>query len=185
MRIAIVGAGRMGKWFASYFRKHVVKLYDKGDSLNELPSFDAIILAVSLNQMRKIVLKIRKIVKPSQLVWDIASVKSFFIKEFRKLNCRKASVHPMFGPSAHSMKDQNVVLISDVGSKRNQKEVAKLFRGARITRLTARKHDEVMAFVLCLPYLINFAFNDLTRNKFNSFAGPTFGNQKQLAEKIL
>ncbi len=185
MRIAIIGNGAMGKWFARYFRKHKVKLYGRKDSLGDIPSYDMIILAVSLDQMGNVTKKLRKIVKPEQLVWEIASVKSHFIKEFRRLACRKVSVHPMFGPGAQSIKNQNVILVTDVGNKKDQQEVLKLFKGSRILKQTAGKHDEAMAYVLCLPYIVNFAFENLAESRYDKYSGPTFRKQKEIASDIL
>lgn len=185
MRIAVIGNGRMGGWLAGHLSGHKFKLFGRGDSLAALSTFDVIILAVPLGQMLPVVRKLRRIVKPHQLVLDIASVKSHFIKEFRRLPCRKASVHPMFGPSSEGMRNQTIIVISDVGDRRSQKEAAELFDGARILRQTAGKHDENMAYVLCLPYIINFAFMELVGNRFDRHSGPTFKRQKQLAQAIL
>ncbi|NYZ79026.1 prephenate dehydrogenase [Candidatus Micrarchaeota archaeon] len=185
MRIAIIGNGKMGRWLASHLRGHKVKLYGRRNSLTGISAFDIVILAVSLDQMLPLVRKLRRIVKPHQLAFDIASVKSHFIKEFKKLPCRKASIHPMFGPKAVSARNQNIILISDVGNGGDQEEVAELFNGAKILRQTANKHDETMAHVLCLPYSINFAFIEVVKNRFDKHSGPTFRSQKQLASSVL
>jgi len=185
MRIAVIGNGRMGRWLAGHLTGQGVKLFGRGNSLADLSTFDVVILAVPLGQMLPLVRKLRRIVKPHQLVLDIASVKSHFIKEFRRLPCRKASIHPMFGPSAEGMRNQTIIVISDVGDRKNQQEATELFHGARMLRQTTRKHDETMAYVLCLPYIINFAFMELVGDKFDGHSGPTFRGQKQLAQAIL
>lgn len=185
MRIAVIGNGRMGRWLAAHLGRHEVKLYGRRDSLADLPSFDAVILAVSLGQMPSVVRKLGRMLKPHQLVLDIASVKSHFIEDLRKLPCRKASIHPMFGPTASSARNRTLIVISDVGSRRDQQQAAELFGGARLLHQTAEDHDETMAHVLCLPYCINLAFIRIVKNRFDKHAGPTFRSQKQLARAVL
>lgn len=42
-----------------------------------------------------------------------------------------------------------------------------------------------MANILRPPYLLNTVFYDIVKNNFDTYAGPSFRNQKQLAERII
>ncbi|HLD59938.1 MAG TPA: prephenate dehydrogenase/arogenate dehydrogenase family protein [Candidatus Bilamarchaeaceae archaeon] len=182
-QIAIIGNGRMGKWFSKYFEEHglTVSLYGKNDPLDNISKVDYIMLAVTLGNMEQVIDAISKYVRKDQIVFDIASIKSHFIKRLEKLNCKIGSVHPMFGESAKGIEGQTVVIISDVGKE--QKLIEELFKGAKITYMKYKDHDKMMAYSQVLPYVLNLAFGDVIKGK-KIIEPPVYLMQKKVLEKI-
>jgi len=186
MRIAIIGAGKMGRWFFKYFKKrHSVKLFKRRTPLEQISSFDVVMIAVTLGETGKVIDRLKKYVKGEQIIFDIASVKSHFIGKLKKMKCKTASVHPMFGPSASSLKGRNIVFISDIGDSETKRKIKSLFKGGNISNSTYKKHDEAMAYILALPYIINAGFSRITEGKkLDKLAGPTYIKQKEVADKV-
>ena len=123
--IAIVGGyGKMGRWFADLLKGagHRVDIIDpssgNGLVIEDAKWADAVIVSVPISRTGPILQKLDEICKPETLIFDLASLKSPFIDVLQDMGSRRrvCSIHPMFGPSAESMYERNVI-VCDCGSE--------------------------------------------------------------------
>jgi len=99
--------------------------------------------------------------------------------------------HPLFGPDATSIKDQNVALCPARVDRWTQwpKEIFEK-NGARVTETTPKRHDEIMAVVQGLNHF-NTMMMELTlrdtgmdTGEIEKFSTPNFNNKLAIIEKI-
>lgn len=166
--IAIIGGcGKMGRWMADLFRSagHRVDVVDpssgNGLTVDDCKWADTIIISIPISRTGNILEKIDSIAKEDALIFDIASLKSPFISTLRDMGSRRkvCSIHPMFGPSAISLYDRNL-LICDCGSADAVEQAKLLFNnhGANIRTMPVEDHDKYMSYVLGLSHAVNIAF---------------------------
>ena len=132
MKIAILGAGKMGSWFAQELGKgNEVMVYSPNPaklaglrnakpmiSLSEISSFapDLVLNAASLEKTVVAFKDLEKLVPDKCIISDIASVKAGLPEYYKESGLRYVSTHPMFGPTfadLNALKGQNAVIISE------------------------------------------------------------------------
>lgn len=166
--IAIVGGwGKMGRWLADLFKEcgHRVDIIDpssgNGLTIDDCKWADTIIISIPISRTGSMLRKIDEIAKDDALIFDIASLKSPHIDVLRELGKRRkvCSVHPMFGPSAGSMYDRNLI-VCDCGNEDAVKEATELLgnHGANMRCMPVEEHDRYMSYVLGLSHAVNIAF---------------------------
>ncbi|MBS7621321.1 prephenate dehydrogenase/arogenate dehydrogenase family protein [Candidatus Bathyarchaeota archaeon] len=184
MRIAIVGAGRMGKWFAKFFLEQGLtviasdKDYEKlrkikeelsveiADNVKAVKSADRIFVCVPIDHFEDAIKEISTHIRPGQEVMDICSVKETPVNIMHKYisNAVTLGTHPMFGPGAKSIKGQNFILTP---TNVEEQALAKDFRewleskGANVFFMTPQEHDRIMSIVLGLPYFLSYVVCDV------------------------
>lgn len=184
--IAIVGGyGKMGRWMADMLRQsgHRVDIIDpsagNGLTVDDAKWADAVIVSIPISRTGQMLRKLDGICKPEALIFDVASLKSPFIEELRDLGSRRrvCSVHPMFGPSAESMYNRNVV-VCDCGSKEAVDEALALLgnHGANIRVMPVEEHDRYMSYVLGLGHAVNIAFFTVLER-----SGISYGDMQSVA----
>jgi len=178
MKIAIIGgSGRMGHWFASLLAaegkdilligRDYSKLEKSRGSLNvslstdfsDVKTSDAVIISVPVDHFEETVRKISSHTHPQQLILDVTSVKSLPVAIMHKYikNGRILGTHPVFGPGARSLANQNFVLTP---TNDNESKLAEKVRGyledkrAKVSLMTPEEHDEMMAVILGLAHFI-------------------------------
>ena len=216
MKIAIIGgSGWMGRWFASFLLrdgKEVIitgrnekKLLEAREQLGDVEvaannveavkSADVILLSVPIDSFEEVVKQIHPHIKPTQTVVDITSIKVRPVEimhEYIKTGST-LGIHPVFGPGARDVANQNFVLTP---TNEDENTLAKKVReylearGARVTLTTPREHDEMMAVVLGLAHFISIVSAD-TLASFNKLAlmrtvgGSTFKVLLTLVESVI
>lgn len=166
--IAIIGGwGKMGRWLADLFKEcgHRVDIIDpssgNGLTIDDCKWADTIIISIPISRTGSMLRKIDEIAKDDALIFDIASLKSPHIDVLRELGKRRkvCSVHPMFGPSAGSMYDRNLI-VCDCGNEDAVKEATELLgnHGANMRCMPVEEHDRYMSYVLGLSHAVNIAF---------------------------
>lgn len=128
-------------------------------NIDAVRGVDYILLSVPIEGFEEVVREIGPHVQADKVVIDITSTKERpvelmhrYIKEGRVLGA-----HPLFGPGAASITNKNVVF-----TPTNDEEAALADRiaayleakGARVSRMTPREHDETMSLVLGLSHFI-------------------------------
>jgi prephenate dehydrogenase len=210
MRIAIIGAGKMGVWFARFFldKGYDVVLADrKKEKLENLKDIlvdlttnfqeavtdaDQIYLCVSINAIEEVVKTISPVLLEGQVVMDIASIKEIPVKTMHQ-HIKGATVlgtHPVFGPGSHGLKNKTYILTPI--NPEEQKFAAQFTEwlereGANVFIMTPKKHDELMSIVLGLPHFLGLvALETLMEQKNLSetkkVAGTTYRMLFTLAE---
>lgn len=214
MKIAIIGgSGKMGRWFASLLLKdgkEVIitgrnqrKLLQTGQQLGvEVASnveavkwADAVLISVPIDNFEEVVEQLSPYTHSGQVIVDITSIKVFPVEIMHKhiKTGLVLSVHPMFGPGAKSIVNQNFVL-----TPTNEEETALAQKttkyleahGARATIMTPREHDELMTVILGLSHFIALASADtlasLDRLKqMEAIGGSTFKLLLTLAGSVV
>ncbi|MCL2134850.1 MAG: prephenate dehydrogenase/arogenate dehydrogenase family protein [Candidatus Bathyarchaeota archaeon] len=178
MRIAILGAGKMGIWFAKFCKKKgddiilvdrkAEKLVKPRDELQietttdfqtAVQNADNILICTSINSFEEIVKKIAPNTHKGQTIMDICSIKEHpvnimhqYIKEATVLG-----THPIFGPGSNGIAHKTYVLTPTNIQEENCAERYKQWlekEGANVTIMTPQKHDEFMSIILGLPHFI-------------------------------
>jgi prephenate dehydrogenase len=183
MKVAIIGAGKMGRWFAKFFLEQgmSVVVSDKdqdklarmreelkvetASNVEAVKSADKVLVCVPIENFENVIAEIHTYIRPEQTVMDICSVKEHPLKIMHKYikNGAVLGTHPMFGPGVKSIKNQNFVLTP---TNVKEKELAEEFgnwlkeKGAKVFVMSPREHDELMSVVLGLPYFLSLATCD-------------------------
>ncbi|AIZ56915.1 chorismate mutase / prephenate dehydrogenase [Candidatus Methanoplasma termitum] len=186
-KISIVGgSGGMGQWMKRYFERMGAEVNIIGRSSGsptDAEDSDVVIISVPPSAISATLKKMVPFCKEDALIFDISSIKSPFaddIKEMAK-HRKVCSVHHMFGPSAKTMLDRNVV-ICDCGCKEAVSEVADLFdsEGSNLIFTSIERHDELMAYVLAFAHASNIVFfttlreSGISFDELNKIASTTF-----------
>ncbi len=184
MRVAIIGAGKMGHWFTKFFvgegdsvvvssrtREKLLKLRDElgveiaDSNVAAVEGADWVLVCVPLESLEAVLEEISSHVRSDQVVMDISSIKEIPVNLLHKYVKTGISLgtHPVFGPGAKSVEGQNFVL-TPVNDK--EKRFAGAFRGwleergAKVTVLAPRRHDELMSLVLGFPHFVGLVAGD-------------------------
>jgi prephenate dehydrogenase len=210
-RVAVIGAGGMGSWFARYFksRGHSLTVSDRdrrkaqrlasrirarytSSNVEAARGSDIVILATPANVVSDTVKQILPALRRNALLLDICAVKSAVIPALRlaeRRGVRVASIHPMFGPLARGVRKKLIIIIRTGKDRRGMKTVERLFDGARVLSAEPDAHDRQMALTLALPHFLNMVFAMVISKRrsfaeIRKFAGRTFNLQMLLAETV-
>jgi prephenate dehydrogenase len=204
--IAIIGAGgQMGKWLAGYFVKKGFEVtgFDtenpiptnikKAESLiSAILNMEYVLLSTPTKKTPEIIRLIAKEMRRESFLIDITSQKSKTATALGKIPAKVCPVciHPMFGPGAKGVKNQNIISIPIKDGKKELDVAKNLFPDANFVTIDSNEHDKKIAIILGLTHLINIAFaNILAKDDkillTEKMAGTTFKAQKIIAESIL
>ncbi len=178
MRTAVLGAGKMGVWYAKFCKEngYTVVLSDrKAEKLEKLgkdlevettidfveavKNADNIIVCVSISSFEQVIKKIGSSIRDGQAVMDICSIKEFPVKVMHE-NIKHGIVlgtHPVFGPGSRGVKHEAYVLTP---TNPQEEKFAAEFKiwlekmGAHVFVMTPQKHDQLMSIVLGLPHFL-------------------------------
>jgi prephenate dehydrogenase len=202
-KIAVIGMGLMGKWFAIELAKnHDVVVYDNNPKrmkelgklkklrfLEELSAFQPELLlnSVSIQNTIEAFRKAAPFLPASCTIADITSVKGRLPEYYKSCGFPFISFHPMFGPHFANMKKikgENIIFIneSDAKAKNFFLRFARQY-GLRIWDLSFREHDEMMAYSLSLPFASTIAFSACIKGQ--EVPGTTFSRHMEIAHRLL
>ncbi len=175
MRVAVLGAGKMGVWFAKFFLAEgdsVVVADRKKDKLLKLKSelavetadfaeavqnADRVLICVAISAFEGIVKLIAPSIRDDQVVMDICSIKESPVAIMHKYikHGIVLGTHPVFGPGSQGAKNKAFILTPTNAAEKEFAEDFKAWleqRKARVFVVSPRKHDELMSVVLGLPH---------------------------------
>lgn len=204
----------MGRWFAGFLLedgKEVIiagrneeRLLKAGQQLgveattnlsSAVKDADVVLLSVPIDNFEEVVKQLQPHLNPDQIVIDITSIKTLPVETMHKHlgDGLVLGTHPVFGPGAKGMRNQNFVL-----TPTNEKETALAEkirqylegREARVTVMTPQEHDKMISIILGLSHFIAIASADtlLNFNRLKQMAaigGPTFKVLLTLAESVI
>jgi prephenate dehydrogenase len=178
MRIAIIGAGKMGVWFAKFYlskgysvilaerKKEKIANLRKQLQVDTTTDFkeavtgaDQVLICVSLNAFEEVVKTISPALKQGQVVMDICSIKDSPVKTMHQ-NVKDALVlgtHPVFGPGSNGVKNKAYILTP---TNAHEEKFAEEFKKwleqeeAHVFVMSPKRHDELMSVVLGLPHFL-------------------------------
>jgi len=212
MRVAIIGAGKMGRWFTKFFleegdsvivssrsKEKLLKIRDEfgvetTDNVNAVKNADRVLICVPIENIEEVVKEIHSHIQPNQVVMDICSIKEIPVKIMHKYikTGTTLGTHPVFGPGVKNIKNQNFIF-TPISNK--EKVFAKKFkswleeRQANVFIMSPRKHDELMSVVLGLPHFLGLVVCDTLLNYGNFLetkrvAGASYKVLLTLAEAV-
>ncbi len=207
---AIIGAGKMGVWFAKFCKEngeHVIladrkeeKLLKLGTTIGvETASFDVatkradnIMLCVSISAFEDIVKQIAPNIHEGQNLLDICSIKELPVKIMHQYikGATILGTHPVFGPGSKGVSNKAYILTP---TNDREKAFAEKYKswlekvGARVFIMPPKKHDQLMSIVLGLPHFVGLVACDtlLEQQAFletKKVAGTTYRMLFTLAE---
>jgi prephenate dehydrogenase len=178
MKIAIIGAGKMGIWFAQFFHSkgYSVTLADRNkektiklkkelqvetttDFKEAVVGADQVLICVSINAFEEIIKTVSPAILKGQAVMDICSIKEIPVKVMHE-NLPDALVlgtHPVFGPGSNGVKHKAYVLTPTNPKEQKFAEELKKWleqEEARVFVMSPKKHDQLMSVVLGLPHFL-------------------------------
>jgi len=184
LRVAVIGAGKMGRWFTKYFHNEGFSVVVSSRTISKAEALGAefgveiahsniealdganwILLCVSLDSLDSVLDEIGSHVRSSQIVMDISSIKEIPVNLLHKhvKNAVTLGTHPVFGPGASSLESQKVVLTpvdsEEILFAQEFKDWLEA-RGATVSVMTPRKHDFLMSFVLGFPHFVGLVAGD-------------------------
>jgi len=215
MRVAIIGgSGKMGLWVANFLLgegyevvitgRNEAKLLEAKrqldvevttDNVEAVKRAKAIIISVPIDNFEGVVKQICSHIQPEQVIVEITSIKSFPIEVMHK-RIKTASVlgiHPMFGPGAKGVTNQNFILTPTDDKEATLAQKIKQFleaRGARVAVMNPEEHDEMMAVILGLSHFIAIVSADILLgfdklNQMRKIGGTSFKLLLMLVESVL
>jgi prephenate dehydrogenase len=213
LKVAVIGAGKMGRWFAKFFHEEgfsvVVSSRTKNklkilknefgidiakNNIEALKGADWVLICVSLDGLDNVLTEIGPHLKHNQVVMDISSIKEIPLNLLHKhvKNAITLGTHPVFGPGARNLEGQNYVLTP---IKEKEKEFSKKFkgwleeRGASVTVMSPKKHDVLMSLVLGFPHFVGLVAGDTLKDRVDfldakSVGGATYKLLLTLVEAV-
>ncbi len=212
MRVAIIGAGKMGRWFTKFFleegdsvivssrtKEKLLKIRDEfdveiADNVNAVKNADRVLVCVPVENIEDVVKEIHHHVRPDQVIMDICSIKEAPVKIMHKYirTGTMLGTHPVFGPGVKGIKNQNFIL-TPISNK--EKVFAENFKGwleereVNVFIMSPKKHDELMSVVLGLPHFIGLVVCDTlldldNYSEMESVAGASYKMLLTLAEAV-
>jgi chorismate mutase / prephenate dehydrogenase len=203
--LLIGGAGKMGRWFASFlssqgFRVEIadpsgpVEGYDHCSDWQAISlDHDLIVVATQIKLTNEILLTLAAR-KPKGIVFDIGSLKTPLrpgLQALQKAGCNVTSVHPMFGPDTELLSGRHVIFI-ELGSAEALREAKELFAStmAQQVVMSLDEHDRLIAYVLGLSHALNIAFftalaeSGEAAPRLAAMSSTTYDAQVEIAERV-
>lgn len=203
MKIAIIGAGKMGSWLVeSLCLDYDVGVYDKEKqrlkyffnshrflSYNEIGNFnpDILINAVTLNNTLSVFREIQPFLNSNCILADITSVKNGLWSYYKECGMRFVSTHPMFGPTFGNIKDlskENAIIIKE-SDEEGKQFFWKLYRSMNISiyEYSFEEHDQTIAYSLSIPFSSSLVFAACMKKL--EAPGTTFRKHLEVARGVL
>jgi prephenate dehydrogenase len=198
MRTAVLGAGKMGVWFAKWCKekgdavvladRNPQKLAKLGTELGvETADFpaavkgaDRVLICVSISSFEEIIKKIAPAIHKGQPIMDICSIKEYPVNVMHQYlkGALVLGTHPVFGPGSSGVAHKAYVLTP---TNKEEESYAKEFQkwlqkeDARVFIMTPQKHDELMSIVLGFAHFVGLAACETLLEQ------PAFPESKKLA----
>ena len=203
----------MGQWFADFLSRNGQEVVisgrnekkllavrqrldvDVASSIAAVESADAVLLSVSIESFEEVVKQISPYVKPEQIVADVTSIKEFPVAAMHK-HLKTGLVlgaHPLFGPGARDVKNQNFILTPTNDEERTLAQKVKGYleaKEAKVSLMTPQEHDEKMAVILGLSHFIAIVSADTLLssgkpNQTEAIGGITYKVLLTLVESVV
>jgi prephenate dehydrogenase len=141
-------------------------------SLTSAKNSDIVIICTPVDTVASIYKKLVKIVKKNIVITDSGSVKYSIEREINDINSKVSFVgsHPMAGGAKNGLSSASAdmfknakVIITPGRYDKSEKIVSKVWKdaGAKIVKMSAKNHDELVAFTSHLPHVIAFSLNKI------------------------
>ncbi len=140
------------------------------DITEDITDTDVLIISVPIDITCNVIEAVGKRMKDGTLLMDLTSVKREPVRKM--LECTKddveiLSIHPMFGPTAKSIRNQTVIFIEISGRwGKLCDKIENIFerKGARIVFMSADEHDRTMAVIQGLSHFVLLSYGITLQN---------------------
>ena len=204
----------MGQWFARFLLKEGFQVTLIGRNQEKLEaarqqldveiatsfspavgSADVVLISVPIDSFEEVVSQLQPQLHDRQAIIDIASIKVTPVAIMHQY-LKKGVVlgtHPVFGPGAKDIANQNWVLTPtsepEAALARKVKQYLEA-RGARATLMTPQEHDEMMTVILGLSHFIAIASADALLSlgklrQMEAISGSTYRFLLTLIESVI
>lgn len=191
--ISILGAGRMGGWFAGYFKSlgRKVILFDRRISFakkrakelgcefaNDIHTLaeesDLVLVAIPISKTSDEIRRLQDALTRKgqenrcKVIIEISSIKTKVLRPSFISKVPIISIHPLFGESARYYANNTVAVIISRESKKDRLSLdftKHLFPQFQVLGLRAEAHDKQMALMLSLPHILALAFGNVAARK--------------------
>ncbi len=203
MKILILGAGKMGSFFADVLSfdhetavfevdpKRMRFLYNtlRFTQLEEISNFnpDLVINCVTLKHTLDVFRQVIPYLSKDCIISDIASVKTGLKDFYEETGMHYVSTHPMFGPTfanLGALSSENAIVINE-GDYLGRVFFLDLYRrlGLNVHEYSFEEHDEAMAYSLSVPFVSTFVFSAVMKHQ--DAPGTTFKRHLTIARGVL
>jgi prephenate dehydrogenase len=212
MRTAVLGAGKMGVWYAKYCKakgdtvvlaaRNAKQLSKLGDELGvETADFptavkgaDRVVICVSISSLEEVVKKIALSTHKGQAIMDICSIKQYPVDVMHKYlkDALVLGTHPVFGPGSNGVAHKAYVLTPTNAEEAAYAEEFKRWlekEEAHVFVMTPGKHDELMSIILGFSHFVGLAVCETlieqpSFKESKTLAGTTYRMLFTLAESV-
>jgi len=192
----IGGTGGMGKLMTHLLTAHDIAVYGVGRDFKDIDSYlkksDTILISAPFAVFGEVVRRMQKMELKDVLLVDLSSGVSEHLKELKKVSRSVGFIHLMFGPDIYTIKNQNVVVSSDIFDDRFVRLVEALKNeGALVTATSPEHHDYMMAIVQALSQFSTIALaktiaeTETNKKELQAYASLTFSLQEDLIARIV
>lgn len=203
MKILILGAGKMGSFFADVLSfDHETAVYDtdprrlrfiyntcRFKEIEEIRNFapELVINAATVKYTIEAFEAVLPLLPANCIISDIASVKNGLKDFYAQCKFRYVSTHPMFGPtfaSLNNLSSENAIIISEsdhLGKTFFRDLYGKL--GLNIFEYSFQEHDETVAYSLSIPFVSTLVFSAVMKHQ--DAPGTTFKKHLAIARGLM
>lgn len=204
-KVSVFGAGRMGRWFVSYFLQAdtSVLVYDQNRmltrkwknhgglkfarSLDQAAKSDLLVVAVPIRETPKLIRSLVEISAGHRVrILEISSVKSqlndLISKDALPENVKLYSIHPLFGPITDPFAENTIIQVG-----KSSDFVERLFPHYKVLSMSIQDHDRLMVKLLTLPHLHALTFADTIKSGGNPIGirSASFDYMLEFARRVL
>jgi chorismate mutase/prephenate dehydrogenase len=163
------GGGRMGRRFATELQQRgheidVLECDDGRDRAAAVAAADVTMVAVPMEHAATVAAEVSPHVRAGALLCDINSLKQDVCAAMASCPGEAVGLHPMFGPTVHSLRRQKVVVCpvrDGEGGKWLRRELGQM--GMELIESDARTHDRMMSVVQVLVHYATIVMGDALR----------------------
>jgi chorismate mutase/prephenate dehydrogenase len=167
-RVLIIGgAGQMGSLFASLFTKsgygvRILMEQDWDHAQTLCQDIDLVLVSVPIDKTVQVIEQIAPFLPAKALLADLTSIKKEPVSQMLTSHQGPVlGIHPLFGPTLHSLDKQIIVVTPGRDAEACQWFVDQLgLWGAVIVKSTPQEHDEIMEIVQALRHFATFCFGE-------------------------
>jgi len=194
----IGGTGRMGRLFAGVFRRAGYEVMVSGRSTKVTghdiaKDCDLVMVSVPIRDTVRVIEEIAPLLKKGQLLCDLTSLKAGPVKAMLKSEADVIGLHPMFGPTVRSLKQQTIIACPARAKEATVQALLDLFRneGAICTITDPDEHDRAMAVVQGLTHFVTLCMAESIRRlsidieKTRAFYSPVYQIELGLVGRLL
>jgi prephenate dehydrogenase len=124
-------------------------------------------VSIPIRETVGVIRTIAPILRDEQLICDLTSLKAAPVQAMLESRAQVVGLHPMFGPSASTIRNQTIVATPARCSPEALEDLLAIFRaeGALITLATPEQHDRMMAVVQGLTHFATLCMADTMRRE--------------------